>query len=506
VIPLATREQVRALDADAIDRLGVPGLVLMENAGASAARIILERAHGSLSRVLIVGGVGQNGGDAWVVARKLLTHGVVPRCMLVGERDKVKGDAAINLSILLKLGLAVEAVSNAAELLTLQSAAANATLIVDGMFGTGLDRPLAGLYAEAVKRMNAGPGMRVALDLPSGIDANTGQVLGIAIEAAMTITFAAHKRGLHQHPGVRHAGELHCVDIGVPVALGDREGVLEASDVARVLKPRAADAHKGVNGHVLVIAGSPGKTGAALLSALGSLRAGAGLVTIATHAKAREALDHKVLEIMTASLDPAPDAARSALLLANGKTAAVLGPGLGVDHAAAALARELAVTLPIPCVVDADALTALSTDLEQLRTARAPRILTPHPGEAARLLGRSTQAVQADRYGAALELAHRSAQTVVLKGARTVTASPEGALRVCAAGTPALGVAGTGDVLAGLIGALLCQVPAFEAAWAAVLLHAMAGERAAIGDRGVLASEVAEATPLAMQACFRPLP
>lgn len=502
--PLCTREQVRALDADAISRLGVPGLVLMENAGAGATRVILEHAAHALERVLIVGGTGQNGGDAWVVARKLLTAGVVPRCVLVGNRERVQGDAAVNLSALFKLGLSVECVAHESSLLTLQHAAAQATLIVDGLFGTGLDRAIAGLHAQTIAVLNDGKAFRVALDLPSGIDANSGQILGCAFNAHLTVTFAAHKRGLHQYPGVQCAGKIHCVDIGVPLGLDSRAFVLEPSDVANVLHPRAPDAHKGTNGHVLAIAGSLGKTGAALLAATGALRGGAGLVTIATHADAQAALDQKVVELMTAKLEPGLHAARSALTLAQGKTAALLGPGFGLDDAARDLMRELACSLPLPCVLDADALTALSTDLAPLKGARAPRVLSPHPGEAARLLGCATAQVQADRYAAALELAYRSAQTVVLKGARTVIASPEGAIRVCAAGTPALGVAGTGDVLTGLIAALLCQLDPFEAAHTAVLLHALAAERAAIGDRGLLASEVAAAIPAAVQACLHP--
>ncbi len=506
MIPLVTREEARAFDADAIGRLGVPGIVLMENAGMGATRVLLERARGSLERVLVVGGVGQNGGDAWVVARKLLTIGIVPRCLLVGARARVQGDALINFQALLKLGVSIECIEDASTLFTLQSAAAKASLIVDGVFGTGLDREISGFYAQSITILNAARGLRFALDLPSGIDANTGQVLGVALEAAITVTFAAHKRGLHQHPGTHHAGEVHCVDIGVPAQASEGCGVSEIADVSRVLTRRAADAHKGTNGHVLAIAGSSGKTGAALLASLGALRGGAGLVTIATHADARSALDHKVLEVMTAALDPEPDTAASALTLAQGKTAALLGPGLGLDSAAATLSRDLACALPLPCVLDADALTALSADLSVLREAQAARVLTPHPGEAARLLGRSIPDVQADRFGAALELAHRCAQTVVLKGARTVTASPEGVLRICSAGTPALGVAGTGDVLAGLIAALLCKLPPFEAAWVGVFLHARAGERAAIGDRGLFASELAAAIPMAMQECFRITP
>jgi NAD(P)H-hydrate epimerase len=228
------------------------------------------------------------------------------------------------------------------------------------------------------------------------------------------------------------------------------------------------------------------------------MRAGAGLVTIAADAETQRVLEHKVLELMTAQFDAAAPLA-SLLTLAEGKASALLGPGFGLDDARRELATSLARELPIPCVLDADALTALGTDLEQLREARAPRILTPHPTEAARLLGRSTAAVQADRYGAASELAVRSGQVAVLKGARTVIATPEGDLRICRAGTPALGVAGTGDVLAGVLSALVARERAHAAALAGVQIHALAGEIAAESDRGMLASEVAHAIPRALE-------
>jgi NAD(P)H-hydrate epimerase len=374
-----------------------------------------------------------------------------------------------------------------------------ASLVVDGLFGTGLDRPLTGLSLALVEAINAAGVPVVALDLPSGVDADTGQVLGAAIQAALTLTFAAHKPGLLLYPGAGLAGVLRCVSIGVPLpAVGS--GVIEARDVVRWLPLRAADSHKGSNGHVLVIAGSPGKTGAALLSASAALRSGAGLVTLASDREARQALDHKVVELMTAELD-ATDRLGSALALAQGKAACVVGPGLGLDDATQAFARALALALPLPAVLDADALSAWAGSVEGLRSAAAARVLTPHPGEASRLLGVSTQALQADRVGAARALSCRSGQVVVLKGARTVIAEASGAVRICTSGTPAMGSAGTGDVLAGVIGALCAQLAPFDAAACGVELHALAGELAAVGDRGLIASDLLPALPRALAAC-----
>jgi NAD(P)H-hydrate epimerase len=502
LIPLLTREAVRAIDRHAVETLGLPSLALMENAGAGAASALLARFGDRLAHVCVIGGTGQNGGDAWVVARHLLEHGTTPRCVLVGAEAEVCGDAQRNLAVLRVLGVRVACVARADASGALDAALDGATLIVDGLFGTGLSRPLDGIAAHVVERINDAGVPVVALDLPSGIDADTGAVLGTAVRAALTTTFAAHKRGLHQHPGVAHAGEVVLVSIGVPVSPGAPAQLVDRADVAALVAPRGDDAHKGTAGHVLVFAGSPGHTGAAVLAGLGALRGGAGLVTLAPRAEARPAIDAKLLELMSAAL-PAEldDAARVALTLCEGKRTALLGPGFGHGDG---LARTLALTLPIPCVLDADALTALGDDLTALRRAAAPRVLTPHPGEAARLLGTSVATVQADRFAAALRLTAQSGHIVVLKGARTIIASPDGALRVCAEGTPALGVAGTGDVLAGAIAAQLAPQdgPArLDAVTAAVVLHALAGTLAARADRGLLAHEVADALPDALTAC-----
>ncbi len=489
---LLTREASRAIDRAAIDA-GVPGVILMENAGRGAADALLARFGDRLGRVVIVGGTGQNGGDAWVIARRLIAHGVRSRAWLAGARDRVEGDARINLR-------ALEAVGGAAEELGEGGAAEaleGATLIVDGLFGTGLDRPIEGWRRALVEAMAASDAPVVALDLPSGIDADTGAVLGAVAPAAMTVTFAAHKRGLWQGAGRAAAGDVVCVDIGVPPPPA-HDRLLSLSDAARGLPARRWDAHKGTAGHVLVLGGSAGKTGAARLSARGALRGGAGLVTIAIDAAGQAGLDAAVLEVMTAPLGDDPEA--DARALAEGKGACVLGPGFGLAADRRALALALARSLPTPTVLDADALTALAdVGLEALQGAPR-RVLTPHPGEAGRLLGVSAAEVQADRYAAAAAIAERSGQVAVLKGAGTIVAEP-GRLAVCPLGHPALGVAGTGDVLAGAIAAALAAGgPAFEAACAAVLLHAHAGELAARADRGLLASEVADRLPDALHA------
>jgi NAD(P)H-hydrate epimerase len=498
VIPLLTRQAARALDADATARLGLPSIVLMENAGRGAFEILRAEFGDALAHVVIAGGPGQNGGDGWVIARHLWNAGFLPRVVLLGDPGQLRGDALVNFRALEQLGIPCAVVAGD-DLSPLVSALSGATLVIDALFGTGLDRPLDGRHAAAVQRINAAAPV-VALDLPSGVDADSGALLGAAVRAEMTITFAAHKRGLHHFPGAALAGVVRCVSIGVPAPFDAPAGLIEASDVAGWIAPRAADAHKGQGGHVLVIAGAPGRTGAALLCGLGALRSGAGLCTLAARGEAQAALDAKVVELMTARLPmPAEDAFELALELARGKQAAVIGPGLGLDAEGRALSRQLALALPLPAVLDADALTALGEDIGVLRSAAEARVLTPHPGEAARLLGTSSEAVQADRFGCAQRLAERSGCTIVLKGARTIVAEPGGRMRVCPTGTAAMAVAGTGDVLAGAVGTLLAQLEPFDAAAAAVYLHGAAGELAAArADRGLLASDLAHALPAAL--------
>lgn len=506
MIPLVTREEARAMDADAVVRLGIPSLTLMEDAGAGAAREILARFAGRLQHATVVCGTGQNGGDGWVVARHLILAGRTPECVLVGDRAKVRGDAKTNLDALLAMNGRLKVAGSEADV---QSTIEPATLVVDALFGTGLDRPLDGLAAIAVDCINADPRRTsrpvVALDLPSGIDANTGAVLGHAVRAALTTTFGAHKRGLWQYPGRAHAGEILLVPIGVEAPREPDAMLLEPSDLRALLPARAPDAHKGDAGRVVIFAGAPGTTGAALLAAHGSLRAGAALVIVAPRPEARAAVDAKSLETMTAALPAGDgdDVVAAAVALVARAHVAVVGPGFGHHDL---LAAKLAMALPLVAVLDADALTALGDRPELLRAARGPRVLTPHPGEAAALLGRSVASVQRDRFAAAAELAQRSGHVVVLKGAGTIVATPDGRCTACAAGTPALATGGTGDVLAGVIAAMLVGLDAAtssavisKAASTGVLLHALAGELAAHGaDRGILAHEVADALPRVM--------
>lgn len=493
---LFTRDESRDVDRAAIEDLGIVGLVLMENAGRGATDAILRRFTDRLGRVVLVGGPGQNGGDAWVMARRLTLLGHAPAAVLIGQASKLKGDAKANWELLRELGVDTTELANdkAGELSALLS---DASLIVDGLFGTGLDRPITGGYADAIVAMESASAPVASLDLPSGLDADTGAILGVAPHAALTVTFAGLKRGLHQYPGVEHAGEVCVADIGIPPPKAGSASVWTAHDLHALIAPRAGDAHKGTNGHLLVVGGAPGKTGAAVLAGRAGFRAGAGLVTIGARPDARAALEEKVIELMTAELPANADQA-SVQALCEGKRAVVLGPGLGLDEVGRAWTHALARYAPLPMVVDADAITNLAEEgVEALREAAGPRIVTPHPGEAARILSCASADVQADRYAAAQAIAATTGQVVILKGARSIVGS-DGPLRVCAEGTPALGVAGTGDVLSGVVGALSMTLEPVDAAIAGALLHALAGIEVSVGDRGLIASEVADAVPVVL--------
>ena len=505
MIPILSRDQMRAYDAQAINDCQVPGVVLMENAGRGAAELIageLQDAGVGSGPVVILCGRGNNGGDGFVVARHLSARGFTAEVWLIGERDRVGGDARLNLEAWLGLGGKVTYVAD--DLEPLGQALCSATLAVDGIFGTGLDRPVGGRYRDIIELVNAAPCPRVALDIPSGLDADTGQVLGIAVRADLTVTFGRYKLGLCQARD--QVGKLQLVGLGIAddaivKKVGHTATVIEPDQVLRTLGKRAADTHKYRSGSVLVVAGSAGKTGAALLTATGVLRCGGGMATIGSWPEAIDALEGRVEEIMTARLER--DALDDTLDQALAKRKAVaIGPGLGLDDDARQLTERVVLDFKGPVVADADAISHFAGRPEALRKAPGPRVLTPHAGELGRLLDISSAEVEADRYAAARQAAERTGQCVVLKGPGTIVASNGGErMAVCDIGSALLATAGSGDVLTGIIAALLCNAEAHEAGCAGVYLHALAADcwRDAIGaDRGMLAGEIAESLPVAI--------
>jgi NAD(P)H-hydrate epimerase len=450
-------------------------------------------------------GSGNNGGDGFVVARHLLARGARVAAWLAGDPSRMTTDCRANHDAFSGLGGQIERVPIGASLDPLAGALRQADVVVDALFGTGLDREIAEPMASLVRAIAEAraTGARVAaLDLPSGLDADTGVSLGTAVEADLTVSFAHLKLGLVTGHGARQAGPVHVVDIGVPPSLvGDRSAELvEAADVGAHLGRRAIDAHKYRAGHVAVVAGSPGKVGAALLAARGALRAGAGAATILTWPEAANVLEGRMAEVMVTRLAPGADAGalrRSADAVLAGKRAVVVGPGFGTDQAAHLVAGHILASFSGTIVADADMFTLHAGAPEALAVAGGHLVLTPHAGELARLLGRTADSVERDRFAAAREAAARTGAVVLLKGPYTVVTDPGGRTVVSGSGVPALATAGSGDVLSGVIGALACALPPFEAAWCGAFLHGVSGSawEKEHGDRGLVASEIAEGLP-----------
>lgn len=524
VWPLVTAAAMQALDRQTIDGRGIPGELLMESAGRALVEPVLallaasERGRRDDRPVRAFCGAGNNGGDGFVAVRHLLAEGVAAEAVLVGEPDRLPADAAANWRRLVEFPAAQpvcrsvrpdDADFDWAALLD------DTRVAIDALFGTGLRRPIEGGIARVIGALNAarGRGLRVvAVDLPSGISADTGQILGVAVEADCTVTISLPKPGLALEPGRGLAGAIEVARVGIDDPDPARPARIElwnAQAAGRRFPVRARDGHKGRFGHVLVAAGSTGKWGAASLSARAALRAGAGLVTLVLPDVAGLVLPNLCAEIMTerapatASGGFAAAAAKRIEELAQTRTVLALGPGLGVDPETVRCVLALVGDLERPLVVDADGLNALVGDLEALRARRAPTILTPHPGEAARLLETGTATINADRIGAARRLAAATGAVVILKGAGTVVAEPTGRVLVVPTGGPALSSGGTGDVLTGIVSALLAAgLEAFEAAGLAAWWHGETADRLPQAESGfgLLASELADALPATARA------
>jgi ADP-dependent NAD(P)H-hydrate dehydratase / NAD(P)H-hydrate epimerase len=505
MIPVLSREQMRALDRHAIEKCSVPSLVLMENAGRGAAEVIdRELGRTGSSRVVAICGSGNNGGDGFVVARRLLASGRDVRVFLIASKDKLSRDARANHDAWCGIGGTVTEIGADADLPKLEAVLGelgDADVVVDALLGTGLDRPLEGRLLTVIQRINAATARRVALDIPSGLDSNTGAVLGEAVRAHVTITFAHLKLGLFSSTGAEHVGQVYLADIGVPAALhlavGHAAVAVEGADVAAALAPRALSTHKGSAGHVLVIAGSAGKTGASLLVARGALRAGAGLATIATFPEAADTLDRRVFEEMTARIER--DRLEQSLdeQLARADVVAI-GPGLGTDPEARRVVDHVVLGWNGPKIVDADAITHFRGRATELRDAAGSVVLTPHPGEMGRLLDCSSADVEHDRFAAIARAVDLTGAVVVLKGPRTLIGAPAQVPVVNRAAAPVLATAGSGDVLTGIAAGFACSLEPREAAFSAVHVHglsALCWSEKTGADRGMVAREIADGVP-----------
>ncbi|MDP3028122.1 MAG: NAD(P)H-hydrate dehydratase [Deltaproteobacteria bacterium] len=508
---LVTASEMREIDRTAIERYGIPGPVFMENAGRGAAETIL-RAMPELKdgqKVAIFSGPGNNGGDGFVIARWLAERGVLVTVYILTSPEKLKGDALINYKIITHLNIPVIAVHNDQEWAGYQDQTASENvLFIDAIFGTGLKGEVRGVMATVINWLN---GLRKpvwSVDIPSGLDADTGRPLGTAVKADVTITFGLPKIGQIVSPGPEFTGSLKIIDIGIPAKAVEKNEIrreLLGQDICPGwILPRPPDSHKGTYGHVLIIAGSPGKSGAAILTCLGALRSGAGLVTCGLPKSLNPVFETKVTEAMSEPLPETIDGTLSTaaydriMELIENKKVLAIGPGLSLHPETQALIRRLVAEADIPMVIDADAVRSIKGYLHILKESINIRILTPHPGEMGWLVGKKTWEIQENRLSMAEGLSKEYGVYTVLKGAATLIAAPNGETAVNSTGGPALASGGMGDVLTGMIAGFMAQgYNPFRAACLGVFCHGLAGDRLSGQKKtsGILATEVAQAVP-----------
>ncbi|MGD9850795.1 MAG: NAD(P)H-hydrate dehydratase [Nitrospirales bacterium] len=516
---LVTAEQMQSLDRRTIQETHVAGTTLMERAGQGVvAKLIASWGSPKGHTIVIVCGKGNNGGDGFVVARLLHKKGAKVHTILLSPPKELSQDAKTMYRRLTQLAPRTRLhIQPSPE--TFQALLEGGHMIVDAILGTGLTSTVREPYLSAIRLINQCSRKVVAVDIPSGLDSDSGMVLGSAVNADLTITFGYPKVGLYLGAAIDRVGQIHVVDIGIPSKFADDLSphiqLLTPDRVRPMIPARPLTAHKGTFGHAGIMAGSPGKTGAAAMAGLSALRIGAGLVTIASPRSVSPILEAKLLEVMT---DPMPDSpkhrlgmdAYSALLsFVQHKSALGIGPGLGVSEDTTALLIKLLPQLTIPCLLDADALNGLARHPEVFSATKFPPILTPHPGEMARLMGEgySANTINQDRLTIATRFAQQCRAIVVLKGARTIVADPVGKMAICPTGNPGMASAGMGDVLTGIISGLLAQgLSSWDAAQAGVYIHGLAGDLAAtrLGQAGLIASDVISAIPQALQAILSP--
>jgi NAD(P)H-hydrate epimerase len=513
---LVTAKQMQTLDSLAIKEYGIPGLTLMENAGRGAVDAMVKKFGAPAKKsITILVGPGNNGGDGLVIARLLHLLDALPEVYLLIPAEKLHGDAKTNYEKLRTYPVPIHSLLGPEDMAGLKTHIEKSRLVIDSLFGTGLTRNITGHFAEVIEYVNRSPCAVVAVDMPSGLDADTGRPLGVCIQADLTVTFGLMKQGQVCYPGKTFVGEISIVDIGLPESAVNQMNIateLLGKQVGSLLPRRSPTAHKGSFGHLLILAGSTGKTGAAVLCARGALRSGPGLVTLCAPHDLNPIFAISLCEAMTVPL-PSSTGVLSiddhALIQAAmaGKTALAVGPGFGIEKKSADLIKKIYREAALPMVVDADGLNILAQDSGLIKNPPAPRVLTPHPGEMARLVGCSTADIQNNRLEITREFAVHNKVCVVLKGAGTVIADPQGSAAINPTGNQGMAAGGMGDVLTGIIGGLLAQrLGAWQAACLGVFAHGLAGDCLAKKNGyagGYLASELAAELPEAFRQLYQ---
>ena len=510
---LVTPEQMNALDACTINDYGIPGLLLMENAASAVVSEAVNMLGGCRGkRIVALAGRGNNGGDAFAAARLLHCKGADVCVYLIGSKAEVIGDALTNLIILEKIGCQVMELLDEKELDALNSDMQKAQLILDGIFGTGLRREVSGLAKAVIDSANSSRGPILSIDIPSGVDGADGTVKGVCIKATATVTFCMLKTGLALLPGCEYAGRLVIADIGLPPCVLSSQRLstelIDAEMVSHMIPCRTVNSNKGDYGRVLLVTGSTGMTGSGCLASMAAFRSGAGLVYVGVPQSLAHIYGSALTEPIILPLKDggcgclAVDSVGQILEHMKRMNVVAIGPGLTASGSIKEIVERVILESTIPLILDADALNAISGNTDILKKLSANAVITPHPGEMARLTGLSINEVQADRVGVAKRFAAEYGVTAVLKGSRTVVAQPDGRIFINPTGNAGMASAGTGDVLTGIIAGLVAQgATVGDAAIAGVYLHGLAGDAAAaeMGMHGVLASDVIEHLPQAFK-------
>ena len=508
---VVTVAEMKDIERAAIEEYGIPGIVLMENAGVEVAGQI-ESILGNLQnkKISVFAGTGNNGGDGYVVARHLHNQGAKVKVFLIGSKTAVAGDALTNLQIITNMGIDILEVINQHDWDKVKIAMTFTDCLVDALLGTGFTGKLRDHMVQVVECMNKMNKVIIAVDVPTGVDGDTGQIQSVAVKANYTITFALPKQGLLLYPGALYVGELYVADIGVPRLLVQniaiQQNLITSGDMTNMLGKRQPDAHKGSCGKVFVVAGSRGLTGAAALSASAAMRSGAGTVNLGIAESLHDIMEMKVTEVMTSPLaEVSPGALGEESFseiqrLSLHSDIVVIGPGLGRHEETMSLVRRVITTIERPLVIDADALYALIDHTSLLTEAKSVPILTPHPGEMARLVGLTAEEVNQDRIYIARQAAIEWGSIIILKGARTIVAFPDGEVYINSSGNAGMATGGAGDVLTGIIAGFVGQgLSSHEAALAGVYIHGLAGDIVARnGMIGMIASDIIKALPAAI--------
>jgi len=513
---ILTAAQMREVDRITSEELGIPSLLLMENAGISVVRVMEERFRPLAGhRIAILCGKGNNGGDGFVVARQLWMRGLRPQVVLLADPGAIRGDARVNYDALCKFGCQPRVVRDTKDWTAVKPDLLAATLLVDAILGTGLSGPVEGFLGEVLRDLNSSFGHLplVAVDIPSGLPNDTGAPVGESLDADLTVTFTAPKIGQIFPPNCERVGALAVCPIGTPPEVYEERAefylnLITPGEIARFARPRPRAAHKGDFGHVLVVSGSRGKTGAAAMTGEAALKIGAGLVTVATAESALPVVAGFVPELMAEPLAETDAGSISARALEYGrfqkllesKDVLAMGPGLSTHPDTVAFVRRVVREFQVPAVLDADALNAFAGEPKLLEGRKAPLVLTPHPGEMARLAGVSTAEVQANRVELARRLATERGVFIVLKGFRTLVATPQGQVYVNPTGNAGMATGGTGDVLTGFIAGLMAQFaeePLADVLCAAVYVHGLAGDLALpeTGEKALVATDLIRRLP-----------